>query len=318
MFRGFLRRELEPLLAEIRRTRVDPGPPADALEFRLGQAAILAQRAARDTFTDLWEAEVQVYSQWGEDGIIDYLCDCLSLARPRALELGAGNFLECNTRFLAENRSASVVAVDARSDLGPTLASLPLYWRTSVWALSEWITPETVPGIVARARSLMGGLDIVSLDVDGNDYWVAERLDLEGVGLVILEYNALFGHQRAVTVPRDDQFDRSTAHPSWQYWGASLRAWVDLMRKRGFSIVGTNRACFNAFFCPTARLDDIPLPAVDTADLSRYVDSRIRDSRGADGNLSYLAGRARVDAIRDMPVIDVVTGERITVGAANP
>jgi hypothetical protein len=104
----------------------------DPLRTRIGEASLLAQKAAQPSFRNLWDAEVQVFSQWGEDGIIDFLCDCMGLAKPRALEFGAGNFLECNTRFLAEHRHASVVAVDARKDLTAAMKALPLYWQTTI------------------------------------------------------------------------------------------------------------------------------------------------------------------------------------------
>ena len=81
-------------------------------KFALGQSAILASRQSYSKVKNLWDAEVKVYSQWGEDGILDYICEIVELAKPRVLEIGAGNFLECNSRFIAEFRNASVVAVD--------------------------------------------------------------------------------------------------------------------------------------------------------------------------------------------------------------
>ncbi|MDZ7578796.1 MAG: hypothetical protein U0904_11585, partial [Candidatus Nanopelagicales bacterium] len=56
--------------------------------FPTGVVGILAQKSARQNFRHLWDAEVSVYSQWGEDGILDYLCDHVDLPRPSCLELG--------------------------------------------------------------------------------------------------------------------------------------------------------------------------------------------------------------------------------------
>ena len=170
----------------------------EPLAFRIGESGIISQRAARSYYENLWDAELRVYSQWGEDGIINYLCDCLGISKPKALELGAGNFSECNTRFLAEYRHASVVAVDARDDLIPFVQGLPSFWRTSIWPIKEWITPDSTPGIVKTAKELMGGLDLVSLDIDGNDYWVAKVLDLESVSILVVEYNPLEGPRDSV------------------------------------------------------------------------------------------------------------------------
>ncbi|MEI2717432.1 MAG: hypothetical protein V9E98_10615 [Candidatus Nanopelagicales bacterium] len=161
--------------------------------FKNGVAAIQAQRAARPAFRHLWDAEVSVYSQWGEDGILDFLCDSLDLNRPKIIELGCGDFRECNSRFLAEYRSAGVTMVDGRKDLVASVRALPASIRTTLDPRQEWITPDTVGHLMASARNLHGRLDIVSLDIDGNDYWVAERMDLSGVSVVVVEYQPIFG-----------------------------------------------------------------------------------------------------------------------------
>jgi hypothetical protein len=289
------------------------GGTDDSLRLLTGAAAIHAQRAGRHTFRHLWDAEISVFSQWGEDGILTYLCDVLDLVKPRALELGAGNFTECNTRFLAEHRSASVVAVDGRSDLASTIRSLGLEWKTTVMALEQWITPDNVGDICSRARNFMGGIDILSLDIDGNDYWVAQALDLTSVSVIVVEYNAIFGSSVAVTVPRNDNFDRTQAHSSWLYFGASLRAFVDLFARRGFDLVGTNRVSTNAFFVrrDEAALMDFPLP--DPESLAPYVDLRIRESRDLNGALNYLRGDARSEAIQDLALVDLDTNEPSTL-----
>jgi hypothetical protein len=160
-------------------------------------------------------------------------------------------------------------------------------------------------------------VDIVSLDIDGNDYWVAESLELDGVHLVVVEYNALLGHEHPVAVPRDDHFDRTTAHSTWLYFGVSLRAWIHHFEERGFTFVGTNRAGCNAFFCRSELVGQIPLKMPSTADLSRYVDWRVRESRDEAGQLSYLAGSDRIAAIGHLPLVSVVTGEMTTVLVAN-
>ena len=232
------------------------------------------------------------------------------------LEFGAGNFLECNSRFLAEHRNASVVALQAREDIGDSMRSIPLYLRTSIFPIEAWITPESAPRLPVKAKSLRG-VNMISLDIDGNDYWVADSLNLDSVKMAVVEYNLLLGHEHPVTVPRDDHFDRTTAHSTWLYFGVSLRAWIRLFEQRGFTLVGTNRAAFDAFFCKSELVGQIPLIMPPTAGLSRYVDWRDRESREAEGWLIYLAGRDRVAAIGQLPLINVTTGEMSTVLAAN-
>ena len=305
---AWMRRKLESVQRELL------GDPV----FRTGIAAIQAQRSARAGYTDLWDAEVRVYSQWGEDGILDFLCDALRLARPRVLELGCGDYRECNSRFLAEWRSSSVTMVDSRSDLIRSVRSLPAYWRTTLNPLQEWITPDSVEGIQERARHLQGGLDIVSLDIDGNDFWVAERLDLLGVSIVVVEYQPLFGETEAVSIPPQDDFDRASAHYSHLYYGASLRAFTTLLGDKGFSFIGTNRAGNNAFFVQNAALAAIALPVPDLDDLSPYTRWTVRESRDASGSLSYLDHAQALQLIADMPVVETTTGRVLKVGDCSP
>jgi hypothetical protein len=285
--------------------------------YRNGMGAILAQKAARPSFKYLWDAEVTVYSQFGEDGILDFLCDALDLPRPRAVEFGVGNFLECNTRFLAEYRGASVLAVDARKDLRTTMARLALNWRTTIEGHQGWITPDVAPDLLRQAKDRFGGVDIVSLDIDGNDYWVADQLDLDGVSVMVVEYNSLLSRTQPVSVPRNDAFDRTQAHFSWLYFGASLPAFISLFARRGFTLVGVNRVGNNAFFVPDDRLDEIPLPRVRAEDLHRFTDWRARESRDERGRLSFVSGAGRIKLIGALPLVNTETGDTTTVLAAN-
>lgn len=293
--------------------RATPPPSlTDEMRVLVGQAGLMAQRAARASFMDLWDAEVSVFSQWGEDGILDYLCDLLRISRPRMVEFGAGDFTECNSRCLAELRNASVLAVDARRDLEASIMKRDIRWRSTVIPRVEWITPDSAPRAMEAARQSLGGVDIVSLDIDGNDYWVAQSLDLTGVQIVVVEYNAAFGPDWSVTVPRDDQFDRASAHFSWVYYGGSLRAFVDLLAAKGFTFVGTNKANNNAFFLNTVP-DALPF-ALPGPELSMFTDVRIREARTSTGELDLEHPAVVLRRSPELALVDVVTGNPTTIG----
>lgn len=288
----------------------------DAVLIAAAQGAFVARRSSRTRFRNLWDAEVKVYSQWGEDGILDFLCDELSLDKPVVIEFGAGNFTECNSRFLAVNRSASVVAVDARRDLVASVQRGDLAWRSTVYPLERWVERENAGEIFSEALGLLrcSTPDVLSVDLDGVDYWVVEALNLDGIRIVVVEYNPVFGDKRAVSVPNQSAFDRTTAHTSWLYYGASLPAWIHLMSNRGFEFVGTNRAGNNAFFVSRQCRSSIAVDEVDPRDLGPYVQWAVRESRDENGKLSYLVGDDRLDVMAGMPLVDVITGEVLTVG----
>lgn len=287
----------------------------ETLKYFFGQNLILTSRANSANFVNLWDAEVKVYSQWGEDGILDYLCERSQISKPNVLEIGAGNFQECNSRFLAENRNANVFAVDGREDLIPSINRSHLRWKTHLFGYKSWVTPQNIGEIIKIATSSIGKIDIFSLDVDGNDFWILKAIPLMDFKIVVVEYNPLFGHSRAVAVPRDDYFDRKAKHHSCLYYGASLKAYKVLMESKGFKFVGTNRVGNNAFFVNKYFHSEFPLSVSE--DLSVYTDWRIRESRSTDGKLSLASGSNRVEQIALLPLIDIESGKEITVEKAN-
>ena len=291
-------------------------PDLQNIQFLIGQSAIISSRVNSQNFINLWDAEVKVYSQWGEDGILDYLCEKTGVSKPRVLEIGAGNFSECNSRFLAENRNASVFAVDGREDLLPSIERNSLRWKSHINAYRTWVTPENINEILEKARQVIGTPDVFSLDLDGNDYWILQAANLDSVSVVVVEYNPLFGHSKAVTVTRDDAFDRTLKHYSWLYYGASLKAFIDLLKTKNFEFVGTNRVGNNAFFVRKELRNQVPLEI--SADLSEYTDWRIRETRSQDGQLSFASGYDRVAEMKNLTLVDLETGEEISVGLANP
>lgn len=270
-----------------------------------GYLAMLIQRSLPSPLENLWDAEFKVYSQWGEDGILNYLCEKLGLSKPKMIELGAGNFEECNSRFLAEYRHASVAPVDARSDLHSSVQNLDINWKTTIVPQVTWITPDNVNELIKSSAKALGGIDILSLDIDGNDYWVADSLDTSNFQIIIVEYNPIFGHERSVTVPRNDSFDRTSAHYSNLYYGASLRSFINLFDSKNFTFVGTNRVGNNAFFVPDTKINNLDLQIPRTDDLSKFTDWRVRESRSTEGQLTFLNCREGADLIKELQLIEL-------------
>jgi hypothetical protein len=148
-------------------------------------------------------------------------------------------------------------------------------------------------------------LGILSIDVDGIDYWLLEALDAFAPRILIMEYNSLFGKERKIAVPYDASFSRREKHYSDLYFGASLPALAHLAAKKGYSLVGTENTGTNAFFVRTDRLGaDVKALSVDEA----FVESRVRQSRDREGRLDYLPAEARFAAIKGLPVVNVETG----------
>jgi hypothetical protein len=112
-----------------------------------------------------------------------------------------------------------------------------------------------------------------------------------------------------VSVPYDPAFVRGKAHHSNLYWGCSLAALVHLADRKGLDFVGCNRAGNNAFFVKRGRSDLRPISPAEG-----FVESRFRESRDAEGNLTFLTGADRLRAIHDLPLQDVVSATTIRCG----
>lgn len=271
----------------------------------LGQATLRLRNSINPKIHDLRAAELKVFSQWGEDGILDYICHKLNLHKPRMLEFGVGDFSECNSRFIVENRNASVVLVDSNPGLIPFVKSQDCYWKSTVIPLSLWITKDNAQELLERATEQLDGLDIFSIDLDGNDYWILKEMNLDKLRVVITEYNPVFGPTSSISVPPKDDFDRTREHSSNLYYGASLKAYIDLMSRKGFQFAGANNAGSNAFFVRKSDFLYLDIEKPNESDLAEYCDWRVRESKDSKGQFTLLTGISRWEAINEMPYISL-------------
>jgi len=97
-------------------------------------------------------------------------------------------------------------------------------------------------------------IDHMNADIDGNDYWIWQSLDVVKPVITIVEYNSVFGDKHAITIPYDRAFNRTKAHYSNLYWGASLRALCILAEQKGYVFVGSNSSGNNAYFVKQTKL----------------------------------------------------------------
>jgi len=264
-----------------------------ALQSRLVQAA---------TYATIQEAEFKVFSQNGEDGIIQYLLSKIPIGTASFVEVGVQDYVESNTRFLLMNNYWHGLIIDCGVVHVDYIQHQKFGWQYDIRAVSAFVTRENINEVVQRA-GFTGDLGLFSLDIDGNDYWVLDALEVVSPRIVIVEYNSVFGPSVAVTVPYDPVFDRSRVHYSNLYYGASLSALAHLMQSRGYALVGSNRAGNNAFFVRRDALGDIR----ETSPAECYVPSPFAESRDRSGALTYVRSMsARLELIGHLPVYDVL------------
>ena len=301
----------------MRRRHPAPPPPDPRIRERLDDLAVLAgqaraQQVAMRGVTDLREAEFRVFSQFGDDGIVEYLVGRIGVPRgaERFVEIGVEDYREANTRFLLVNRNWSGLIVDDGDAHVRAVSASPLMWRHDIRPVSAFVDRDNVNDLL-REHGFDRDLGLLSIDVDGNDYWIWEAVTAKPL-VAVVEYNSVFGAERAVTVPYDAAFDRTRAHHSNLYFGASLAALARLGERKGYRLVGSNSAGNNAYFVRAELAEGLPAPTVVEA----YVESRYRESRDEQGALTFLAGAERARAIADLEVWDLEREALVSVGDA--
>jgi hypothetical protein len=186
----------------------------------------------------------KVYSQNDEDGIIAEIFRRIGTTNRTFIEFGVETGVECNTAKLLvegwrglwiESNAASAAAI--RREFAPFIAGGKLVLEESL------VTAENINALIGRS-GFSGEIDFLSVDIDGNDYWVWKAIDVVNPRVVAIEYNAALRPPMALVVPyqADAQWDGSN------HYGASLEALVRLGTAKNYRLVGCSIAGVNAFF----------------------------------------------------------------------
>jgi hypothetical protein len=305
--RTFTRNIINPfrswLLRDVRATASDT-------QLLMGRMASWRVRGL-EVISSLQDIEFKVTSQWGEDGIIDWLIERAGV--PPALhtfvEFGVDTYREANTRFLLQNRNWRGFIMDGSAEVMGAVVADGLYWKHHFTAKQAFITRENVNDLISRS-GLSGDIGLLSIDVDGNDYWVWEAIDVVRPIICICEYNAVFGDVHPISIAYNPTFYVTDAHYSNLFFGASISALRSLATKKGYRFVGTTAAANDAFFVR----EDYAKRFVDTSLLNiQALPSTARSSVDHSGALTYVSGLTRLDLIRDMPVVNTETGETVRI-----
>jgi hypothetical protein len=267
----------------------------------ISQAPLLLHR--QQDSLNITDYELQVFSQFGDDGIIQFLINQIGIENQTFIEFGVADYQESNTRFLLMNNNWSGLVIDGSPKNVKKITSSTYYWKYDLEAISSFITKDNINDLILNKKYY--NLGLLHIDIDGNDYWIWKEIDISNLkpNIVILEYNSLFGKERVITIPYDKNFQRTKAHYSNLYFGASLRALVKISAKKGYDFIGCNSAGNNAYFIRSDLLGN--LKAAEVA--SGYVEAKFRESRSPQGKLNYLNRDEAYSQIAGMPIYNITT-----------
>lgn len=286
-------------------------------QLRLAERQLLlqCQTAAHDhrklsSLHGLHTVEFSGFSQWDEDGIIDWLAERLPGIEPSFVEFGVEDYRESNTRLLLQLRNWRGLVLDGSAENVASIRRQNIYWRHQIEAVQAFIDCDNINRLIEEG-GMAGEIGLLSVDIDGNDYWVWKAISFANPAIVVCEYNAVLGDLHALTVPYRSDFQRGRAHHSNLYFGASLRALRSLAAEKGYSFVGTTSSGCNAFFVR----DDLAGNVLSALEGVWAFPSVFREARDEEGRKLFTGGVDRMRLIADMPLIDVETGAETSLAA---
>lgn len=206
------------------------------------------------------ETGFRVFSQNDEDGYLLYIFSLIGTTNRHVVEICAGDGIQCNAANLIVNHGWTGLLFDgSKENLEKGKKFYDKCPDTFCWPpklVSAWITAENIDRLIID-NGFTGEIDLLSLDIDGMDYWIWKAIDCINPRVVVLEYNNLWSSDKAVTIPYQPDFVAEYSQFGSDYCGASLAAFVKLGKEKGYRLVGCNRYGFNAFFIRTGIAEDV-------------------------------------------------------------
>lgn len=251
---------------------------------------------------NIHDYEFKVFSQNGEDGIIQFLINKVNIKNKVFVEFGVETYTEANTKFLLLNNGWSGLIIDGDENAMKSIDKSILHWKYDLKAIGSFITKDNINQLIGSA-GISGEIGLLSVDIDGNDYWVLKEIDVVQPQILIVEYNSLFGFKHKITVPYDETFRRTEKHFSNLFYGASISALTDLANQKGYDLIGSNSFGNNLFF---VRHDCNALKIKLTAE-EAYVKAKFRESRNEQGDLSFLSQEEGLALLQNEIVYDIET-----------
>ncbi len=265
---------------------------------------LLAGMNADKKITNLSEVEFKVFSQWGDDGIIQYIISNMDVPKNSKVfvEFGVENYTESNTRFLLVKDNWSGLILDGSKENIEFVKNDGIFWKHDLTAINAFINKDNINKLI-KDGGVEGEIGILSIDIDGNDYWVWDAINVVNPFVVIIEYNSLWSFDKPYVILYDENFVRSKWHYSNLYWGTSLLSACDLAEQRGYDFIGCNSAGNNAYFVRKDKSAKLPKLTPEEG----FVDAKFRESRNKEGKLSFLSGEKKRDEIKGLTVFNTRT-----------
>lgn len=222
--------------------------------------AMMSARRIDLRLPESWE--FSGFSQNGEDGILQVLRSQLARRNRYFVEIGSADGIENNTAWMMVAEKYDGLLIEGSARLVERAKRTALKLTIGAECVRLFVTVESVEKVKQLAFHL--DPDVFSLDIDGNDFYIAQELLLQGFRpkIFVVEYNAVFGPTRSVTIEYKEDFVYSVAHPSQLYYGVSIAGWRTFFAGHGYRFVTVDRNGVNAFFVDPSCFDTLFLDEI--------------------------------------------------------
>jgi len=189
--------------------------------------------------TPLALAEKCVFSQFGEDGVTEALFARIGHGGKYYVEFGTEDATECNTRYMREKLGWKGLLMDGG------------YSEEGINLQKEYIYPDNVEKLFAK-YNVPEEFDYLVIDIDSNDFWVWKAITKYKPRVVCMETNAGWGLEDKVV-----KYDRDMVWNFSNYHGASITAFSNLAKEKGYSLIHCTMEGLNLFFVRDDLLDQL-------------------------------------------------------------
>lgn len=217
----------------------------------VSQWHMMRQQLPPEALPKLSQVGFKAFSQFEEDGLLLYIFSIIGAKSRRVVEICAGSGQECMAANLIINHGWEGLLFDG--DEGSVrqgaafYASHPRTWLHPPKFVHAWITKDNINSLVAD-NGFAGDIDLLSLDIDGNDYWIWQALHVVSPRVFICETQDAVPHDRAVTQPYSEKYCLDAEKQASGFFSVSLAAMRKLCAEKGYRLIGTHRYGFNAIF----------------------------------------------------------------------
>ena len=204
--------------------------------------------------------EFSGFSQNGEDGILDVLLRQVREPNRYFIEIGTADGLENNTSWLSLVHRYCGLCIEGDPKKSEAHRSVFTPMNYGLTFLNLFVRSDSLEAMKSQARTLTP--DVFSLDIDGNDYYIAKAILEAGFRpkIFVVEYNSAFGPEKSVTIPCSEDFRIGSSDADRLYYGCSVAGWKCLFENHGYRFVTVDQNGVNAVFVEPAAF---PAPFLD-------------------------------------------------------